>query len=174
MTVGGPRDEALLDLFANTDALVRHLIDHVHEGYQSSGVARHEISLPSIRDLIAKPPKWIPRYLDLLEEMRGNPSISRDLPQTAELACFDALMGDSAYESTAFDHLFTAEHRGLLRFAVRTLKAIVGADLADRLGTGFAGLNFDRSAPALPDRRSAPDVGASAPQLARVSNDADT
>jgi hypothetical protein len=171
VTVGGPKDEALLDLFSTTDELVRHLIDRVHESYQSSGVARQDIALPSIRDLVASPPEWIPRYLDLLEEMRANPSVSRDLPQTAELACFDALMGDSAYESSAFDHLFTAEHRGLLRFAVRTLKAIVGADVADRLGTGFAGLNFDRNVPALPDRRSAPAIVAVSPEVARTTED---
>jgi hypothetical protein len=167
VTVGGPKDEALLDLFSTTDALVRHMIDRVHDGYQAAGVARHDIAMPSIRDLIAQPPDWIPRYLDLLEEMRGNPSISRDLLQTAELACFDALMGDDAYKSAAFDHLFTAEHRGLLRFAVRTLKAIVGADLADRLGTGFAELSFDRSAPVLPDRRSTPEIHATSSEIAQ-------
>jgi hypothetical protein len=156
LTVGGPQDEALLDLFASTDAIVQHLTERVHQAYQDAGVGRRDVSLPTLRDLIAQPPSWIPRYMDLLEEVRSNPAIARDLPQTAELACFDALMGDSAYLSAAFDHLFTAEHRGLLRVAVRTLKAIIGGELADRLGTGFAALNFDRSAPALPDRRSAP------------------
>jgi hypothetical protein len=156
LTVGGPQDEALLDLFASTDAIVQHLIERVHQAYQNEGVGRKDVSLPTLRELIAQPPSWIPRYMDLLEEVRANPTVARDLPQTAELACFDALMGDSAYLSAAFDHLFTAEHRGLLRVAVRTLKAIIGGDLADRLGTGFATLDFDRAAPTLPDRRSAP------------------
>ncbi len=165
LTVGGPQDEALLDLFASTDAIVQHLIERVHQAYQDAGVGRRDVALPTLRDLIAQPPSWIPRYMDLLEEVRANPTIARDLPQTAELACFDALMGDSAYLSAAFDHLFTAEHRGLLRVAVRTLKAMIGGELADRLGAGFAALNFDRTAPALPDRRSAP-----APEISSSRN----
>jgi hypothetical protein len=156
LTVGGPQDESLLDLFASTDAIVQHLIERVHQAYQDAGVGRKDVALPTLRDLIATPPSWIPRYMDLLDEMRANPVIARDLPQTAELACFDALLGDSAHLSSAFDHLFTAEHRGLLRVAVRTLKAIIGGDLADRIGNGLASLDFDRTAPTLPDRRSAP------------------
>ena len=166
LTVGGPQDESLLDLFSSTDAIVQHLIEHVHQAYQDAGVGRRDVALPTLRDLIATPPSWIPRYMDLLDEIHANPVIARDLPQTAELACFDALLGNSAYLSPAFDHLFTAEHRGLLRIAVRTLKAIIGGDLADRVGTGLATLNFDRTAPMLPDRRSAPSLEISASQNA--------
>jgi len=169
LTVGGPEDESLLGLFGSADELVRHMIERVHQGYQDAGVARHDVQLPSLRDVIVQPPAWIPRYLDLLEEMRANPTVARDLPQTAELSCFDAFMGDSAYQSPAFDHLFTAEHRVLLRVATRTLKGIIGGDLADRLGNGFAQVNFDRSNPTLPDRRAAPDIKTVAPTIAMTT-----
>jgi hypothetical protein len=124
---------------------------------------RQQLPFPSLRTLVSEPPGWLPRYLDLLLELRGNPAIGRDLLQTAELACFDAIVGDSNYLSTAFDHLFTAEHRQLLRVAVRTLREIIGLSLADSLGSEMAKVQFDRQAPAVPDRRGVPTAAGDAP-----------
>ena len=45
LTVGGPEDEALLDLFASTDAIVQHLIERVHQAYQEAGVGRRDVPL---------------------------------------------------------------------------------------------------------------------------------
>jgi hypothetical protein len=166
LMVGSPEDESVLDILSSADALFEHFADSVHRAYERSGMSRVDVPVPSILSLISQSPEWVPRYLDLLEAMRANTSIARELPQTAELACFDALLGDTAYQSPAFDHLFTVEHRQLLRVSVRTLKAIVGADLADRLGTGFAEISFDRTRPALPERRVASSTGSVTAELA--------
>jgi hypothetical protein len=166
LMVGSPEDESVLDILSSADALFAHFADSLHRAYEQSGLSRVEVPLPSILTLISQSPEWVPRYIDLLEAMRANTSISRELPQTAELACFDALLGDAAYQSPAFDHLFTVEHRQLLRVAVRTLKAIVGAGLADHLGAGFAEISFDRTRPAIPERRVAPTTGSATAELA--------
>lgn len=123
-------------------------------GYpQGDDHERHSMSIPSLKSLVSEAPRWVPRYIDFLEAMRANPVVARDLPQTAELACFDALLGDKNYLAPSFDHLFTPEHRQMLRVAVRTLREIAGAVVADRLA-GLSSINFERTAPALPDRRS--------------------
>ena len=166
LTLGDSNDETLLELFSSADALMKHLINQVHERYKVQGATRIEMSVPSLRDVISEPPSWIPRYLDLIEQMRANPTIARDILQTAELSCFEAFLGGRAHESRAFDHLFTVEHRQLLRLAVRTVKAIIGADLADTLGQGFAKLNFNRKPPELPDRQSSPVNEVSTAELA--------
>lgn len=96
------------------DELVQHLVDRIHRGYVTAGASRRDSGLVSLRDLVAQPPPWIERYVDLVKLMRANPSVASTLLQTAELACFDALCGDHAYEAKAFDHLFTREHEYLL------------------------------------------------------------
>ena len=163
LTLGNANDEILLELFSSADALMNHFINQVHEGYRTQGAARVDVTVPSLRELISEPPAWIPRYLDLIELMRANPSIARDILQTTELSCFEALLGGDAYKNRAFDHLFTVEHRQLLRVALRTLKTIIGPDLADTLGQGFARIDFGRVPPELPDRRSSPTTIDSSP-----------
>jgi hypothetical protein len=167
LTIGGQGKTDVLEVLSAADRLVAHYVEELHKQYTSHGAARQELSFPSLRTLVSQPPGWVPRYMDLLIELRGNPAIGQDLLQTAELACFDAIMGDSAYLSAAFDHLFTAEHRHLLRVAVRTLREIIGLGLADGLGTALAKVQFDRRAPAVPDRRGVPDAAEDArPELA--------
>lgn len=167
LTVGGEGQTDVLEVLGAADRLVAHYIEQLHQQYASNGALRQELPFPSLRTLVSEPPGWLPRYIDLLVELRGNPTIGRDLLQTAELACFDAIVGDSAYLSTAFDHLFTGEHRQLLRVAVRTLREIIGRDLADGLGGELAKVQFDRRAPAVPDRRGVPSSGGDAqPELA--------
>lgn len=96
--------------------------------------------------------------------------VARSLPQTTELACFDAFLGGTAHRASAFDHLFTAEHRQLMRVAVRALRGILGQDLADRVARGLADISFDRSAPAVPDRRSPGREGRGQPIGDRADN----
>ena len=154
LTVGSSEQTRVLEMLDIADQLVQRFVEQVHDRYAAQGATRAEVEVPSLRRSVSDPPGWLPRYMDLLEALRGNPAIARDLPQTAELACFDALTGDSAYTSPAFDHLFTPEHRYLLRVAVRTLRSAIGPALADRLGARFNDINFERVPSALPDRRA--------------------
>lgn len=55
--------------------------------------------------------------------------MARDLLQTTELLCFDALLGDTAWRAPAFEHLFTTEHQGLVRVALRCLAKLVASTL---------------------------------------------
>lgn len=158
LTVGSSGYDRIPNILNTADELMSHVINHIHDQYVQSGAKRIEFDAPSLRSLATEPPRWIPRYIDLLEALRANPLIARDLPQTAELACFDAILGGKNYTAPAFDHLFTAEHRQLLRVAVRTLREIVGPVVADRLGA-FRKIDFDRKAPNLPDRRARPGAG---------------
>jgi hypothetical protein len=78
--------------------------------------------------------------------MRANPAVASTVLQAAELACFDALCGDHAYEAKAFDHLFTREHQYLLAATVKCLREITGSQLADAIQPVDA-LDFSRTAP---------------------------
>lgn len=127
------------------------VLDGVHRAYIDQGASRVDVPAPSLRQLVAIPPDWVEHYLDLIKRLRANPAIARQLPQTIELACFDALLYDTAYQAAAFDHLFTTEHRSLLLTCVRMLGHVAGEHLADAL-TPITELDYRRSAPALPDR----------------------
>lgn len=162
-TTGNPDDEQVLEVLGQADELLRHHVEKLHRAYTETGSQRVPIEMPSLRDLVAQPPRWLERYIDLVERLRANPSIARDLLQTAELACFDALVGGNAWKAPAFDHLFTPEHRNLLLIAVRMLGEIAGEAIGERLGD-LGSMPFDRVAPSLPDRSRAasPDTSKSA------------
>jgi hypothetical protein len=165
ITTGNPDDEHILEVLEQADELFRHHVEQIHRGYVDQGAPRINFDLPSLRALVAEPPPWIERYMDLVTRLRGNPAIARDLGQTTELACFEALVGGTAWKASAFDHLFTPEHRNLLLVAVGMLREVSGAQVADRLAT-LASLPFDRHAPSLPDRRSTEkNAGASKPAV---------
>jgi len=151
LTVGSPDNNHILSVLGRADQIMGRVLDGVHHAYVDQGASRIEVQAPSLRRLVAVPPDWVERYLDLIKRLRANPAIARQLPQTIELACFDALLDDDAYQVAAFDHLFTSEHRSLLLACVRMLGHIVGAPLADAL-TPITTLDYGRSAPALPDR----------------------
>jgi len=167
LTIGGQGQSNILEVLSIADQIVRHYVEQLHGEYATKGAVRRDQPIPSLRALVSEPPKWLPRYMDLLQELRANPTIARDLPQTAELVCFDAIVGDKAYLSPAFDHLFTPEHQHLLRLAVRTLRIMIGASLADSLGTEIANVGFERRAPALPDRRALPKSSETRVNLAK-------
>lgn len=151
LTTGSPDDDHVLNVLSQADEFLRHEVERVHMAYQVQGGKRLVLNTPSLRDLVSQPPPWIPRYIDLVDRFRANPSIARDLLQTVELSCFDALVGGSAWESPAFDHLFTRQHRNLIVAAMKMLQEIAGP-IADRL-EALGKLAFDRRAPDLPDRR---------------------
>jgi hypothetical protein len=129
-----------------------------------------EFEPASLRAAVAEQPPWIDRYVDFVHRIRGSASTARDLLQTAELALFEALPGGKAHMAEAFGHLFTREHRSLLLAALRMMRDIAGDILADRLEGGVRDLDWDRSAPIVPDRRQSP----TAAELPRAAIAAET
>jgi hypothetical protein len=155
LTVGSPEDDNLLAVLGLADQLMARTIDTLHHQYMVAGAKRIEASTPLLRELVGTPPVWVDRYLDLVQRLRVTPDVARQLPQTIELLCFDALLGDNAYRAEAFDHLFTPQHRSLVMGCLRMLKDICGTQIADALAS-VAEVDFSRAAPALPNRTSRP------------------
>lgn len=156
LTVGDPDDVHLLPMLERADALVRHLQSRTHRAYVAAGAEAINIDVPSLRDAIATPPAYLDDYIDFVQRLRNNPQVSRDLLQTLELACFDALLGDTNWKARAFEHLFTAEHRGLVLVALRCLTRVAGSnvaaplrELADLPFKGVSGRVPDRNLPAV-------------------------
>jgi hypothetical protein len=172
LTVGGEDNAHVLDILDTVDAVVRDIVEQVHDAYSGRGAARIDVPTPSLKSAVAEPPTGvIDRYLDVVERLRANPAVARDMLQTTELACFDALCGDSAWTAPAFDHLFTPEHRQLLLAGVRALSEICGEFIADRL-SDLDRLPVDRVASPLPDRRgtAAGNPVSAAPRLAQPAS----
>lgn len=156
LTVGNPFDSHLLDVLTQADTLVAAIVEDIHLGYAARRGTRVDVEVPSLRQLVGDPPEAeIDAYLGLVTRFRSLPSIARDLPQTVELVCFEALIGGKEWMQRCFDHLFTSEHGNLLAASVRTLQTVAGQSLAEALNPTLS-LNFARSAPAVPDRRSPP------------------
>ncbi len=164
VTLGDPDNSQILAILSQADELVQHQVQRIHDSYTRVGATRQDIAVASLKAVVAEPPAWLDRYIDLVTKLRANPAIARDLVQTAELACFDARCGDHAYTEAAFDHLFTPEHRYLLVTVIKVLRDIVGDQLADAIGE-FDDLDFRRAAPAVPDR-SALQADRATPTLA--------
>jgi hypothetical protein len=152
LTIGSPDDTHVLEVLDRADAVTQHVVEQVHRKYTDAGAARQEVAAPSLRDIVAQPPPWLERYMDFVTALRENPYVARELLQTAELACFDAMLGDSGWKASAFDHLFTPEHRHLLQVATRLLESIAGKGLAGALAP-LERLDFDRSGQGVPERR---------------------
>jgi hypothetical protein len=163
LQTGNPNDVQVLRTLELADALLRTQVESLHAAYVEAGAQRLPFEVESARDAVAQVPPWVDRFIDLAERFRANGATARELPQTLELACFDALCGDGHWKANAFSHLFTQEHRQLLGVALTTFAAIVGDELTDRVRS-VLDLPFDRSAPVLPDRRTAYD--SAAPNLA--------
>lgn len=168
LTTGSAEDDHILEVLSKADELFRHQVEQIHSAYVDSGAQRLPIELASLRQLVSEPPPWTERYLDLVERLRGNPAIARDLPQTLELVCFDMLLGGGAGKAEAFDHLFTAEHRNLLMVAVQMLREIAGKLLAERLDA-VAKIPFDRVPPTVPDRRRSSSFPATSTEPAALA-----
>ncbi|MDG9687730.1 hypothetical protein QC334_34240 [Streptomyces sp. DH18] len=151
LTVGDPEDSYVLPMLERADALFRHIQERTHKAYVSAGAEPIRIDYPSLRDAVATPPAYLNDYLDLVERLRANPQVARDLLQVAELACFDALLGDSAWKAKSFAHLFTLEHKGLLLVGLRCLSRIAGDQVASVLRR-LADLPFEARSGLVPDR----------------------
>lgn len=153
VTVG---DGNVLQVLTQADAYVEHVVEQVHEGYERAGIARIETPVEGLREIVQERPAWLPRYLDFIEALRSNVSVACELAQTAELSVFEGLVGGKAHLFTAFDHLFTAEHRQMLRLAVLTLEEIGGPATTAGLRDLAAKASFDRVPSEVPDRRGDP------------------
>jgi hypothetical protein len=151
LTVGDPDDDFVLPMLEKADAFFRHIQDRTHKAYVEAGADPIRIAYSSLRDAVATPPPFISDYIDLVERLRANPQVSRNLLQTAELVCFDALLGDSAWKEKSFSHLFTTEHKGLLLVGLRCLESIAGPQTVAPL-RGMSDIPFEGSAGIVPDR----------------------
>jgi hypothetical protein len=133
LTVGDENDIYLLPLLERADTFFRYMQDRTHRAYVAAGSEPIRVEVPSLRDAIAAPPAYLDDYLDLVIRLRAQPSIASQLLQTAELVCFDALLGADAWKAPAFEHLLTPEHRGLLLVVLRCLRRVGGKHVADPL-----------------------------------------
>ena len=155
LTVGSPDDDHILSVLGRADEFLDLMIERVHNAYARAGANRQQIEIPSLTGVVSAAPQWLARYVDLVEKLRANPAVARELLQTAELACFEAGLGGKAHEAEAFDFLFTAEHRYLLRLAIRCLDEIVGKAVTDPLHA-LLDLDFARNFERVHDRAPAP------------------
>lgn len=155
LVTGDPDDDQVLAILKRADELTAYSLDRVHDAYREAGAAQLAVGIPSLLDLVATPPSWVPRYTDLVEKLRANGSTARQILQTVELAVFEAAVGGSAHEARAFDHLFTPQHRYLLNASRRCLAEIAGPALADMLSPVLE-LDFDRGGTQLGDRSAPP------------------
>jgi hypothetical protein len=171
VTTGDPDDDRLLPLLERADALVLHLVERTHRAYVAAGAEPIRAEIPSLRDTVAAPPDYLDDYLDMVERLRSNPLVARDLLQTTELACFEAAVGGDAWSADAFVHLFTPEHQGLLFVALRCLGRVGGSQLAAHLRV-LATLPSGGDG-RVPDRRqgAAAGSGSHAPPSAREQPD---
>ncbi|NYD25042.1 hypothetical protein [Kineococcus aurantiacus] len=154
LTIGSPDSTQMLNVLTRADDLIAYVVERVHAAYQGSGSTRVQVNIPSLREVVTQPPDWVPRYLDMVQKLRANPSMARQILQTAELACFEALLGGRAHLARAFDHLFTPEHRYLLNVAVRCLEAMAGTATAESVRP-ILDLNFSRGGGAIDRTASA-------------------
>lgn len=152
LTVGHPYDSNTLSLLALADSVLRAQTEQIHAAYVDAGARQLPVKVPSIRAEVAGVPKWLDRFIDLVERLRSRAELARLLPQTAELAMFDALVGGQAWSARAFDSLFTLEQRQLLLVTLDTFSEIVPS-LAPRL-EDVRSLAFDREPPVVADRHA--------------------
>jgi hypothetical protein len=168
LTTGHPDDSYVLDVLSRADDLVLSEFDRLHQSYVDAGSNRLPFEPTSLRKLVAEPPAWIDRYVDLVHRLRSSPTRSRDLFQTVELGVFEALVGGVAFKAEAFARLFTKEHRSLVSAAIRMLDEIVGKAVGDRLGA-LLDLDWSRTVPDIPDKRQDGDGDELTAELAEES-----
>ncbi|CPR96204.1 Uncharacterised protein [Mycobacteroides abscessus] len=133
LTLGDEENRYLIPLLERADALVHYVQERTHRAYIDAGAEPLRVPSPSLKEVVTSPPEFLNNYLDFVARLRANPIVAREMLQTAELACFDAMLGGHAWQSRAFEHLFTPEHRGLLLVALRCLRAVGGRLVAEPL-----------------------------------------
>lgn len=166
LTTGSPDSTQMLNVLARADDLLAYMLQRVHTAYEQYGAKRVQVDIPSLREVVTRPPEWVPRYLDLVQKLRANPAVAREILQTAELSCFEALLGGRAHLADAFDNLFTAEHRYLLNVTIRCLEAIAGPATADAVRPALE-LDFARI-DVRADRTAAVSTGQEPAQVERA------
>jgi hypothetical protein len=172
---GNPHDRQLIMIAEMADRLLREELSSLHQAYRQAGAQAIERQVPSVRDAIAEnTPVWLDRFLDLAERLRRRTPIARQLPQTLDLAIFDALLGGSAWLAKAFNPLFGREHHQLISLALDCFALAVPAPLSQRL-LPLLDLPFTRTvtgaltAPQAPQQGPLPlDVGMEEPAQADV------
>ncbi|MEV5989210.1 hypothetical protein AB0L85_30185 [Streptomyces sp. NPDC052051] len=124
---GDPHDRQLLRVAEMADTLLRQELTALHRAYRTAGAAAIERPVPSVRSAISQIPAWLVTFMDLAERLRRRSPIARQLPQTIDLAVFDAALGADTWQAPAFDHLFSLEHRQALAVAVTCVERAVPA-----------------------------------------------
>lgn len=157
LTVGDPDGSYVLPMLEKADAYIRYVQDRTHKAYVGAGADPIRIEYASLRDAVATPPEYLSDYLDFVQRLRANPQVARELLQVAELVCFDALLGDSAWKAKAFAHLFTTEHKALLLVGLRCLSSIAGPQVASAL-KGLNEIPFETFSGVVPDRGGAVEI----------------
>lgn len=121
-------------ILERADELVEFAIERVHREYVgSASQPRRNVNIPRLSEAVSGSPAYLDDYIDLVERLHANPTVARSLLQTAELVCFDALLGGEAWRSPIFREVLSADHRGLILIGLRTLGAIAGPPVTDRL-----------------------------------------
>lgn len=156
LTTGDPHDRHVLKVVDIADALLREQLSQVHRAYVESGARPLELSYPSLREVVASTPSWLPRFMDLAERCRSRTTIATQLLQVSDLVLYDALAGGVSWQAAAFDHLFTPQHRQLLLVCFDVF-SLVAPHLACRLKE-IQDIRFDRTSAPVPDRRGHPSV----------------
>jgi hypothetical protein len=146
LNTGDPHDRQILRVAEMADVLLREELVTIHQAYRSAGAPAIERPVPSVRDAMSQTPAWLVNFMDLAERLRRRSPIARQLPQTIDLAVFDALLGGDAWKASAFDHLFAREHRQALGIAMDCLLKAV-PELTKHL-LPLKDLPFDRAATA--------------------------
>ncbi|WP_127938007.1 hypothetical protein [Nonomuraea polychroma] len=141
LATGNPHDRSIIRIVDLADRLLREQIATLQKKYASAGAQPVEHYTPSLREHVTFTPDWLTRFYDLSERLWHRPDLARELPQTVDLICYDALLGNSNWKSQAFSHLFSLEHRQLLVVAVDTLRA-AAPELASYL-SGILDISFN-------------------------------
>lgn len=156
LTTGDPHDRQVLKVIDLADALLREQLSQVHRAYIESGARPLELRYPSLREVVAFTPSWLPRFMDLAERCRRRATIATELLQACDLVLYDVLAGGATWHAAAFDHLFTPQHRQLLLVCL-DLFTLAAPHLARRV-EGIRDIPFDRAPAAVPDRQGPPFV----------------
>lgn len=172
LMTGDPEDSPMLEMLERADAVLQHVNNRTHRAYVEAGATPIPVDVPSLRDVIATPRDYVEDYMDFVERLRMNPLIARDLLQTAELLCFDALLGGNSWRTRAFSRLFTAEHHGLVLVAIRCLHSIAGDQIAAILDPISSFFQIGNTV-SVPDRRSSPVLADMSSQSSELEADPD-
>lgn len=158
LTVGSPTDAHVLDVLLEADRVVRDIAEDIHGKYRELGAARVDVPIPSLSEAVAsEPTQVLDHYIDLVERLRTNAGVAREMLQSVELYCFEALLGGEQFSAASFDHLFTPRHQQLIEIGFRAISAIAGDEVARHLIKVPTNEIYNRRPPEVPDRHGNAD-----------------